>query len=239
VLRNILDLAGAGQSYPGGHCISPTQALKMNLPSPLRKGATDSANNDSSYLEQDSGPAAYLETPDGKSCMVAWEMFKRYYLRILFPGTARRVGMVVDDREGFPTCPASILFVLVDFIVRYCLPSTSGRLLDSAVVLNLVIFGNYQSRELIHEIIRQALLLPFSEVEVVKGSIHAIRSWISMNAEDRPAYLRETKVTEGKGLVINAWIKRFIKTLKLTFLERFADGGKNTPNRKFPILIVV
>jgi hypothetical protein len=39
--------------------------------------------------------------------------------------------------------------------------------------------------------------------------------------------------------VINSWIKRFIKTLKLIFLERFADGGNNTPNRMFRSLIVL
>jgi hypothetical protein len=187
-LRNIVSLAGGD---PGDSISSPIDR-KSAPASPTRKGSAP-ANDSSYYLESESDvPTTYIETPSGKACVVAWEMFKRYYLRILFPGTARRVGMVVDDREGFPTCPPKILFTLVDLIVRYlshysylsrhCLPSfSSGRLLNSAIVLNLVIFGNFQSRELIHEIIRQSLLLPFSEIETIKGGIHAIRSWISMN----------------------------------------------------------
>lgn len=182
----------------------------------------------------------FLASSAGKSLVIAWELFKKYYLRILLPATSRRVGMVVDDREGcilfkpgFPAVPVKILFALIEFIVRNCLPAPSGRILDSSLVLNAVIFGAYDSRELVHELIRQALLLPYADLEISKGAIHILRTWISQNAEERPTFLHETEIaTSPAGKIeinMNAWLRRYVKMLKMIFLER-ADRT-NTPNQ--------
>ncbi|KAJ1557001.1 hypothetical protein HK096_009660, partial [Nowakowskiella sp. JEL0078] len=46
-------------------------------------------------------------------------------------------------------------------------------------VIKFVLLENFENREIVHEIIRQSLLLPFGYSEILRGGIHVLRQWIT------------------------------------------------------------
>lgn len=108
-----------------------------------------------------------------KNALFQWDLFIKCYLRFLFPMTCYRLSIPIKEGDGFPTCPPKILQLLVEFFVKNLLKQNSKD-----EVITSILFQSFESQELIHEILRQALLLPFSESECIKSAIHLIRSWI-------------------------------------------------------------
>ncbi|KAJ3292470.1 Ral GTPase-activating protein subunit alpha-2, partial [Borealophlyctis nickersoniae] len=113
-----------------------------------------------------------LDTPSGQSLVFMWEVFKKSYLRILFPGVARKLGIEVENWEGSGSSLVA-----------------TGKITNSAV-LRAVLLGTEENREIVHEIIRQSLLVPYMWSDVTRGAILILSGWIVVPNEDRPAFLR-------------------------------------------------
>ncbi|KAJ3038843.1 Ral GTPase-activating protein subunit alpha-2 [Rhizophlyctis rosea] len=150
-----------------------------------------------------------LSTTAGNSLIFMWEIFKKYYLRILFPGIARKVGMEIADGEGFATCPPQILHSLVSFFLRHCFnssplisqgtglafsPYAQNSVRTSAILQN-VLLRTEQNREIVHEILRQCFSVPYEWSEVARGAVLIVAGWTCVPNEDRPMFLRRPPPT--------------------------------------------
>ncbi|KAJ3049146.1 Ral GTPase-activating protein subunit alpha-2 [Rhizophlyctis rosea] len=147
-----------------------------------------------------------LATAAGNSLMFMWEVFKKYYLRVLFPGIARKIGMEVADGEGFATCPPPLLHALISFFLRHCFCSSpliaqgtgtqnftqlnQTTHIRSSTILQSVLLRTEQNREIVNEILRQCFLVPYEWGEVARGAVLILAGWICVPNEDRPLFLR-------------------------------------------------
>ncbi|KXS13439.1 hypothetical protein M427DRAFT_366793 [Gonapodya prolifera JEL478] len=204
-----------------------------------------------------------------------WDLFARVYLKWLFPGVARRIGIEVIDGDGFATCPAEVLNIFVSFVFRV---SAGDREVDKGLggiggnqdrttsatatvpmvneptssVLRQLLFGNEQCREMVHEIIRQSLLVPWKHYSVCELGIAVVREWILAPDDHRPGFLRDTSPPQSpapdrghlsKSLLIGSsvslgldsegeavsnpgsYVKRYIRFARMVFLERKDRAG--------------
>ncbi|RKO89859.1 hypothetical protein BDK51DRAFT_50230 [Blyttiomyces helicus] len=138
-----------------------------------------------------------MATPAGVALAFTWATVKRHYFRLLFPVVARKIGIVIEDGEGFPTCPPQILYSLINFLLRNLLhqpplsstassPVTASNQIRASTVLRMTLMTNEADREIIHEIVRQSLLLPFKWSDVTRGGIAILRAWVAM---PKPLYV--------------------------------------------------
>ncbi|KAI8805850.1 hypothetical protein BJ742DRAFT_901477 [Cladochytrium replicatum] len=205
---------------------------------------------------EDTVASAVSSCAPGCAANFMWELLKRHYIRTLFPHVSRRIGLSVEDGEGYSTCPPSILQLFMSFLLRWCvdtstptsstsptlgppaLPSgssstsimqplastqsvsscdTTGSMLNTSpgtgnflgitpgwggsatqlqfrtgIAVRKILLGSEENREIVHEIIRQCLLMPFGYSEVTKCAIHVLRSWIMAPNDERPMFLRRT-----------------------------------------------
>ncbi|KAJ3222533.1 Ral GTPase-activating protein subunit alpha-2 [Clydaea vesicula] len=244
VLHNVLRLCGLA-AIKESACdikIRPVSVLPPSSPSkrmsiqnqiplsesPLSSNTTNYSDVLSSSTNNSIKCAAALNSSTGQSAIFSWELFKKFYLRILFPMTSRRVGLLIADGEGFVACK-------FDYLKIYAGANHS---------LNI----SEENREFFHEMIRQCMLLPYSESETIKGAVHLMRYWITSPIDERPAFLQEVGFTNSgvfdknsrvvissqEEVVMNLWARRYIKLLKLVFVERntFSSNYQvDTPNQ--------
>ncbi|KAI9315822.1 hypothetical protein BX666DRAFT_1859621 [Dichotomocladium elegans] len=169
-------------------------------------------------------PGDHFEADDGiatgvgidaatASAKFLFRIFRTYYLTKFTPHTARFLQMDGvprgDDQDfGFPTCPPSILRTLLRFLIGYCLDnneghnsnhwpnvSTASSSSPATPILKSIVLSSYETREMLHEILRQALVLPCTNPafrDITRGAIHILGVWILGNEDERPSFLRRT-----------------------------------------------
>ncbi|KAI9102859.1 hypothetical protein DFS34DRAFT_647416 [Phlyctochytrium arcticum] len=161
-----------------------------------------------------------------------WEIFQKYYLRLLFPKVSRKSGLQVADGEGFATCPPQLLHSLINFLIRQCL-DPSAPTTSATALRNLLLNPNSPNCDMVHEWLRQAMLLPYMWSDVTRGAIAVIRAWCSVSNEARPAFLRAPtplpdtsdeddflKDHEFEQGETNSYLRRYIRCMRLTFLQK-------------------
>ncbi|KAL0079919.1 hypothetical protein F4703DRAFT_1174065 [Phycomyces blakesleeanus] len=108
---------------------------------------------------------------------------------------------------GFPLCPPSILRTLLRFLIGYCLDNNSNSHahwahLPSAPtsspatpILKSIVLSSHETREMLHEILRQCMVLPCTNPQyrdITRGAIHILGVWVLGNEDERPSFLRKT-----------------------------------------------
>lgn len=109
---------------------------------------------------------------------------------------------------GFPSCPPSILRCLLRFLIGYCLDNDSNNVhinwptqapfassSPAIPILKSIVLSSHETREMLHEIIRQALILPCTNTQyrdITRGAIHVLGVWILCKEEERPSFLRRS-----------------------------------------------
>lgn len=69
-------------------------------------------------------------------------------------------------------------------------------------IMKSIVLGSIESREIIHEVLRQALVLPCSNQnyrDIVRGSMHVLGVWALSGEDERPAFLRRSSSTGNYG----------------------------------------
>lgn len=62
-------------------------------------------------------------------------------------------------------------------------------------ILKSIVLSSHETREMLHEIIRQALVLPCTNAQyrdITRGAIHILGVWILGNEDERPSFLRRS-----------------------------------------------
>ncbi|KAI9484408.1 hypothetical protein BDB00DRAFT_148787 [Zychaea mexicana] len=145
------------------------------------------------------------------SAKFLFRIFRTYYLTKFTPQVARQLqmdGVPPDNAEnyGFPKCPPSILRTLLRFLIGYCLDNSYGSNwshMPTAIsasspatpILKSIVLSSYETREMLHEILRQSLVLPCTNPsyrDITRGAIHILGVWILGNEDERPSFLRRT-----------------------------------------------
>ncbi|KAI7868261.1 hypothetical protein BDF14DRAFT_1881054 [Spinellus fusiger] len=144
------------------------------------------------------------------SAKFLFRIFRTYYLTKFLPGVARTLAMGSTDAAeqgiGFPQCPPSVLRCLLRFLIGYCLdnnssphtywPHVSSTLTSPATpILKSIVLSSHETREMLHEVLRQCMVLPCSNPyyrDITRGALHIIGVWILGNEKERPAFLRRT-----------------------------------------------
>ncbi|KAJ3326385.1 E3 ubiquitin-protein ligase bre1 [Blyttiomyces sp. JEL0837] len=146
------------------------------------------------------------------SALFSWSMFKRHYIKIIFPAVHEKFQGKTETTRAQPTfvtCPPQLLQSFTTFVIRNVLdPSISGVsptpieavsvsvTLDltckRATVLQHILLHNVEDREIVHELLRQSLLTPFANADVARYSLFVLRTWIFCAPDDRPLFMRTT-----------------------------------------------
>ncbi|KAI9282378.1 hypothetical protein BC943DRAFT_328675 [Umbelopsis sp. AD052] len=157
------------------------------------------------------------------SAKFLFKIFRSYYLVKLFPDIAMRFRMdgapinTVFPNFGFKACPPSVLRTLLMFIIGYGLDSNTNEppvphpggiypyfsgSSPAIPIMKSIVLGSIESREIIHEVLRQALVLPCSNQnyrDIVRGSMHVLGVWALSGEDERPAFLRRSSSTGNYG----------------------------------------
>ncbi|KAJ3394023.1 hypothetical protein HDU84_000522 [Entophlyctis sp. JEL0112] len=150
--------------------------------------------------------------------VVQWYLLKQFILNILFPAVSSKFQnaptegdfiaicffRIICEIVGFSECPVDMLKLLLSFIARQTAPDPSGHNFDLSSVTTMHVYGDFpqksckllqhiitdgvESRELIHEIIRQGLIVPWAHSDLGRYSIYILRSWVfSLVSEGEPS----------------------------------------------------
>eukprot|EP00842_Homolaphlyctis_polyrhiza_P004847 jgi/Hompol1/5363/HPOL_000408-RA len=178
-----------------------------------------------------------------------WTNFRHVYLRVLFPAASRRLGLEVADGEGFESCPPQILQVLTRFLIRTVIVPIQTNTSDvpvheyAAAAIIHVLFQNRASCEIVHEIIRQSLLVPFAYHQTIRLALFLLSSWMFSPHDDRHRFFlarHHGQIAEQASsdeldeqmdiaaaikynpddVVMDKYIHRYINYLRLVFLTR-------------------
>ena len=142
-----------------------------------------------------------------------WGLFKTFYLSALMPAVRKLVGDSVQS-SMFELCPAPILHLLTEFLSRIAISNDlQGN--NSSVFFDC---RNYfmlseEDREIVHEVARQALLLPYSENQTIRGGIHIIRSLLFSKNQSLMTHLASDNVK------LNQYCRRYIRYLTIPFFD--------------------
>ncbi|KAI7855415.1 hypothetical protein BDC45DRAFT_568310 [Circinella umbellata] len=143
------------------------------------------------------------------SAKFLFRIFRTYYLTKFTPQVAKILQMddiptVATEDFGFPQCPPSILRTLLRFLIGYCLDNSYGDLphmpaitgaSPATPILKSIVLSSYETREMLHEVLRQALILPCTNPtyrDITRGAIHILGVWMLGNEDERPSFLRRT-----------------------------------------------
>lgn len=106
---------------------------------------------------------------------------------------------------GFPSCPPTILRSLLRFLIGYCLdnnhnvnihwPQLSHISSPAIPILKSIVLSSHESREMLHDLLRQSLILPCTNShyrDITRGAIHILGVWILGSEDERPSFLRRS-----------------------------------------------
>nr|KAJ3423046.1 hypothetical protein HK105_003872 [Polyrhizophydium stewartii] len=124
-----------------------------------------------------------LAGEQGQGLRALWTLFRRTYLRLLFPQVSRQVGLAVADNEGFELCPPAIMQILSSFIIRtsavnVSVSSESSVADFAAAAIVQVVLGDPASLETVMDIQRQSLLMPVLFHQIPRSGLFLLASWI-------------------------------------------------------------
>ncbi|KAL9549835.1 hypothetical protein MBANPS3_005021 [Mucor bainieri] len=155
------------------------------------------------------------------SAKFLFKIFKTHYMTKFVPLISRSLHVEGTSKAGvcgFPSCPPSILRSLLRFLIGYCLDNNSLQSSSSSSahwphmshtpqaaaaaaaspatpILKSIVLSSHETREMLHEIIRQSLILPCSNAQyrdITRGAIHILGVWILGSEEERPSFLRRS-----------------------------------------------
>lgn len=157
----------------------------------------------------------FTNDPNADKCsvMILFGLFKKYYLERLFP-------LIEGESEkSFALCPISIEVLLVRYLSKWITRDyssmatvTSTPVPVAALILGEVLLQSEQDVDFIHEILRQALILPFSYHHEIKMAINIIRSWTFQPKDRRPEFMHD----------LHHYLQQYINMLVLLFDGRSA-----------------
>ncbi|KAJ2959225.1 hypothetical protein NQZ79_g5312 [Umbelopsis isabellina] len=151
------------------------------------------------------------------SAKFLFRIFRTYYLSKFFPATAIELKLEGVPKNGslsnfgFASCPPSVLELLLLFLTldgldaKCTVPSTHPSYLPSTSspavpIVKSIILGSPQSREIIHELLRQSLILPCTNQDyrtTVRAAMHVLGVWAISGEDERPAFLRRSSSSGG------------------------------------------
>lgn len=165
---------------------------------------------------------------DRRSTGWQWNLLVKHYLTLLYPEVCRREGLLPNNTadETFlegnapPAVQALLLRYLAIWLVRSPemltgklaqLIAPSANIPIAALMLEEEVMGSVASIELVHEVLRQALLLPVEYAPFVRVAMGIMRAWLFQPRDRRPAFLRasdelNTRQTAG-------YLQRYISML--------------------------
>lgn len=182
--------------------------------------------------------ALFISTDECQSLRLQWKLFKNEILRILFPSMSRILGFEIQDNDGFESCPSLLLEVLMNFISK----TTTFPLLFSEnmspkevgmALLHELILNDESSRELVHEIIRQAMMS-----QSMRVGTYIISNWIMAQEGEQHGFLCDTISdiisssdnpdqdfgdTRTTSTHFNRMIRRYMNYLRLAALDKRLD----------------
>ncbi|KAG1463089.1 hypothetical protein G6F46_002102 [Rhizopus delemar] len=149
------------------------------------------------------------------SAKFLFKIFRTHYMTKFVPRISKSLQMEGANQGevcGFSSCPPSILRCLFRFLIGYCLDNDSNgihmhwpNLFQSTSafapsspaipILKSIVLSSHETREMLHEIIRQALILPCTNAQyrdITRGAIHILGVWILGNEDERPSFLRRS-----------------------------------------------
>ncbi|CAO3694673.1 unnamed protein product [Rhizopus microsporus] len=145
------------------------------------------------------------------SAKFLFKIFRTYYITKFVPLISKSLqidGAIENEKYGFPSCPPSILRCLLRFLIGYCLDNDSNNVhinwptqapfassSPAIPILKSIVLSSHETREMLHEIIRQALILPCTNTQyrdITRGAIHVLGVWILCKEEERPSFLRRS-----------------------------------------------
>ncbi|KAI7906537.1 uncharacterized protein BX663DRAFT_496797 [Cokeromyces recurvatus] len=173
------------------------------------------------HIEHDDGIATGVGIDAATaSAKFLFKIFRTYYMTKFVPFVSRalQVEGTPNNSEtvtGFPVCPPSILRTMLRFLIGYCLDNNSHltnthwqhqnhiptSILSSSPatpILKSIVLSSHETREILHEIIRQSLVLPSSNPQyrdIIRGAIHILGVWTLGSEEERPSFLRRSGST--------------------------------------------
>ncbi|ORX55802.1 hypothetical protein DM01DRAFT_1335187 [Hesseltinella vesiculosa] len=152
------------------------------------------------------------------SAKFLFKIFRTYYMTKFVPHIASELQMEgatkTDSNQpvGFPRCPPSILRTVLRFLIGYCLdnnhsaqvywPNLPAQATSSPAtpILKSIVLSSHETREMLHDMIRQCMLLPTSNAnywDITRGALHIIGVWSLGNEDERPSFLRPPGATPG------------------------------------------
>ncbi|OAJ40951.1 hypothetical protein BDEG_24625 [Batrachochytrium dendrobatidis JEL423] len=181
----------------------------------------------------------------GSKITTMWTIFRKTYLRILFPSVSRYVGIEIGNNQGFECCPPQILQVLVRFIVRtlcanFTVSPTTPPHEFAAIIITRVILASDGSRETVQEIIKQALHLPISHYKTSELALFVIATWLSLSPEynlmgstsfsvfdlDQKVDEDADEVAHNKEKLSNESLRRYIQNIQRVFFQKSQVPGE-------------
>lgn len=167
--------------------------------------------------EYDYPPGDNVEPDDGiatgvgidaatASAKFLFKIFRTHYMTKFVPVISKSLqveGSKKAGASGFPTCPPSILRTLLRFLIGYCLdnnqnvhwPHFSQVSSPATPILKSIVLSSHETREILHEILRQCLVLPCTNSQyrdIIRGAIHILGVWVLGSEDERPAFLRRS-----------------------------------------------
>ncbi|KAH6575833.1 hypothetical protein BASA60_004772 [Batrachochytrium salamandrivorans] len=188
----------------------------------------------------------------GQRMSSMWLIFRKTYLRLLFPSVSRYVGIEIQDNQGFEHCPPQILQKLVRFIVRTVSPNISVSTVMSppefaAAAITDVILAENGSIDTVQEIIKQALRLPTSFYKTTQSALFVIVSWLSSSPEQNSPGLESNSALQKeeeeidmcdtitlRERQINRKLRKYIKNIQLVFTPKPVFPEQHEISRAVP-----
>ncbi|CAO3638558.1 unnamed protein product [Cunninghamella blakesleeana] len=155
------------------------------------------------------------------SAKFLFKIFRTYYLTkfVPFATTVLKEGSNDQPTEnviGFPLCPPSILRTMLRFLIGSCLDNihnhhsthqNAPQFISSPAtpILKSIVLSSHETREMLHEILRQSMILPITNPsyrDITRGAIHILGVWMLGNEDERPAFLRRNNSTPASASTI-------------------------------------
>lgn len=176
-----------------------------------------------------------MKKPDQKACesfLYMRDLYQRYYLSNFVP-LARRIvgGALIKDQIIFNTFPPSVLHLNLEFIARVLTPKNLCGSSSFSDYCKTETWLNEASREIINEVIRQGLMLPYNELRSIRGSLQVLRSLFRTvsslscllielennfkQKQESPSYLQALD-----GAPVNRYVRRYLRYCKIPFFQR-------------------